>query len=61
MPIRKLSEVIGNLTASLQTAHQAPLHYDYRHLQMTKNLVLKGQNYDAKLVLFQETKQDLDW
>jgi hypothetical protein len=59
--IRKLSEVIGNLKASLQTVHQAQLHYDYRHLQMTKNLVLKGQNYDAKVVLSQEAKQDLDW
>jgi hypothetical protein len=50
-----------NLTASLQTVHQAPIHYDYRHLQMTKNLVLKGQNYDAKVVLSQEAKKDLDW
>lgn len=58
--VRKLSEVIGNLPASLQAVHQAPLHY--RHLQMVKNQVLKkGQNYDALVFLSQAMKEDLKW
>lgn len=34
--VRKLSEVIGNLTASLQAVQQAPLHD--RHLKTAKNI-----------------------
>ena len=56
--VRQLSEIIGNLTASLQAVQQAPLHY--RYLQMAKNQVLKqGQNYDAQVVLSQASKEDL--
>ena len=58
--VRQLSEIIGNLTASLQAVQQAPLHY--RYLQMAKNQVLKqGQNYDAQVVLSQASKEDLQW
>ena len=32
--VKQLSEIIGNLTASLQAVQQAPLHY--RYLQLAK-------------------------
>lgn len=53
--VRKLAEVIRNLTASLQAVHQAPIHY--RHLQIAKYQVLKkGQDYDALVFLSQAFK-----
>jgi hypothetical protein len=54
--IRKLSEVIGNLTASLQAVHQAPLHYDYHHLKMTQESSLERSELRCKGSLISKTQ-----
>ncbi|XP_062575409.1 uncharacterized protein LOC134237319 [Saccostrea cucullata] len=58
--VRKLSEVIGNLTASIQAVYPAPLHY--RHLQMAKNQIFSQyQDYNAQVLLTLEAQRDLLW
>lgn len=58
--IRKLSELIGNLTASIQAIFPAPLHY--RYLQMDKNQSLRQTlNYNSEISLSEEALTELDW
>jgi len=58
--VRKLSVLIGNLTASIQAVLPAPLHY--RHLQSVKNQNLRvSLDYDSLVHLTSETKIELQW
>ncbi|VDI25873.1 Hypothetical predicted protein [Mytilus galloprovincialis] len=54
--VKKLSELIGNLTASIQAIFPAPLHY--RHLQVEKNQRLNQTlSYNSELVLSQKSSK----
>ncbi|VDH93156.1 Hypothetical predicted protein [Mytilus galloprovincialis] len=58
--VKKLSELIGNLTASIQAIFPAPLHY--RHLQVEKNQRLNQTlSYNSELVLSQKAQNELNW
>jgi hypothetical protein len=64
--IRKLSEVIGNLTASLQTVHQVPLHYDYDQessferpeLRYKSSSISRSQ---TRLILEEQPSEGVQW
>lgn len=58
--VRKLSELIGTLTASIQAVFPAPLHY--RFLQMAKNQRLyQATEYSAVLSLNKDAINKLNW
>ena len=58
--VRKISEILGLMTSSLQAIAPAPLHY--RHLQMTEiRGLLINKSYQAKLSLTPECLQELRW
>lgn len=58
--VRKLSQVIGTMTASIQAVLPAPLHY--RFLQIAKNQKLnQTHNYNATLYLNKNALEELDW
>lgn len=58
--IRFLSELIGNLTASIQAIFPASLHY--RHLQSEKNMVLRqGGGYNTIVTLSDQAIKEVNW
>lgn len=58
--IRFLSELIGNLTASIQAIFLASLHY--RHLQSEKNMVLRqGGGYNTIVTLSDQAIKEVNW
>ena len=58
--VRKVSEILGLMTSSLQAIAPAPLHY--RHLQMTHiRGLLVNKSYQAKVALNTECLQELRW
>ena len=58
--VRKISEVLGLMTSSLQAIAPAPLHY--RHLQMTQTqALLVNKSYQAKVTLTLNCLQELRW
>ncbi|MCG7869237.1 MAG: hypothetical protein JAY74_23055 [Candidatus Thiodiazotropha taylori] len=58
--VRKISEILGLMTSSLQAIAPAPLHY--RNLQMTQiRGLLINKSYQAKVSLNTECLQELRW
>ena len=58
--VRKLAEVIGSMTSSLQAIAPAPLHY--RNLQMTQiRGLLEKCSYQSKVILTPECLKELRW
>ena len=58
--VRNLAKLIWKLTASILAVQLAPLHY--KHLQMASALApMKGQNYEAPVILTKECREDLIW
>ena len=58
--VRKLAELLGRMTSSLQAIAPAPLHY--RHLQMTQiQGLLQSRSYQAKVTLTPDCLQELRW
>ena len=58
--VRKISEILGLMTSSLQAIAPAPLHY--RHLQMTHiRGLLVNKSYQAKVALNSECLLELRW
>ena len=58
--VRKISEILGLMTSSLQAIAPAPLHY--RHLQMTHiRGLLVNKSYQAKVALNSECLLEQRW
>ena len=58
--VRKLAEILGYMTSSLQAVAPAPLHY--RHLQMSQiRSLLNNQSYQAKVHLNPQCLEELRW
>ena len=58
--VRKISEILGLMTSSLQAIAPAPLHY--RHLPMTHiRGLLVNKSYQAKVALNSECLLELRW
>ena len=58
--VRKLSQLIGRLTASIQAVFPAPLHY--RHLQNLKHKAsARLSHFNATIALSAEAKEELRW
>ena len=56
---RELAQICGKMSAAILAVYPAPLHY--RGLQALKHKALRRGNYDNRITLSEDARQDLLW